>query len=770
MKFAFSLMLLLVVAGVKSAFAQTPDINAVTNQLTTDEKVKLVVGMGMNLQNFAIGSTADKVPGAAGTTFDIPRLNVPKLVLADGPAGLRIAPTRGTSSQTYYATAFPIGTLLASSWDTALVKKVGEAYGDEAREYGVDIVLGPALNIHRNPLGGRNFEYYSEDPFVAGNITAAVVNGIQSKGVGVSIKHFAANNQETNRMLVNTVATERTLREIYLRGFEIAVKQSAPMTVMSSYNKINGVYTSESYELLTTILRNEWGFKGLVMSDWFGGMDPVAQIKAGNDLLMPGTEDQKKKLNAAFADGSLSDAALSLSASRVIWATRQSNVFRNYIYSNTPDLKGHAQVARDAAAEGMVLLKNDGSTLPIGSNVKKLAAYGITSYNLITGGTGSGDVNEAYSVSLTQGLSNAGYQLDQELMHVYKTYIDTQVARRPKPVSFFMPQVPLVELDINKALVERKAGETDIALLTIGRNSGEFADRKIDSDYLLSPFELKLIKTVSEVYHAKGKKVVVVLNIGGVIDVSSWRNDVDAILLSWQGGQEGGNAIADILSGKVNPSGKLATSFPVHYQDLPSSKNFPGRNTSEEEIKGNFGMSLGHPSEVVYEEGIFNGYRYFNSFQVKPAYEFGFGLSYTKFKYGTVKISQPASNGKTEVTLSVTNSGSKAGREVVQLYLAAPAGGLDKPSEELKGFAKTKLLKPGEATTVKFVLNADELASYVTSRSAWIAAPGTYTVKIGASSADFRQQVSFTLSKEIVAEQCHMALVPVVEIKEIKKP
>ncbi|MBL0334499.1 MAG: glycoside hydrolase family 3 C-terminal domain-containing protein [Chitinophagaceae bacterium] len=768
MKFAIPFLLFILVAGTKSLFAQTEDISKLASQLTAEEKVKLVVGMGMNTQNFAIGSTGDKVPGAAGTTFDISRLNIPKLVLADGPAGLRIAPNRANVSRTFYATAFPIGTLLASSWDTVLVKKVGEAYGEEARDYGVDIVLGPALNIHRNPLGGRNFEYYSEDPFVAGNITSSMVNGIQSKGVGVSIKHFAVNNQETNRMLVNAVVSERALREIYLRGFEIAIKKSSPMTVMSSYNKLNGVYTSESYDLLTTILRNEWGFKGLVMSDWFGGQDAVAQMKAGNDLLMPGTKEQEKSIREALAAGTLSDDVLTLNASRVIRMTRQSNVFRNLKYNNDPDLKAHALVSRQAASEGMVLLKNNADVLPLAANTKNLAAFGITSYNLISGGTGSGDVNEAYSVSLTEGLSNAGYQLDGELMGIYKTYIDTQNAHRPKPVSFFMPQIPMVEMDIDRDLVNRKAAETDIALLTIGRNSGEFADRKVDSDYLLSPFELKLIKTVSDAYHAQGKKLVVVLNIGGVIDVSAWRDQADAILLSWQGGQEGGNAIADILKGKVNPSGKLATSFPEKYQDLPSSKNFPGKNLSDKEVKGTFGMSLGYPSEVVYEEGVYNGYRYFNSFRVKPAYEFGFGLSYTTFSYGAAKLAQPVFNGKAEVSLTVTNSGNKAGREVVQLYLSAPAGGLDKPSEELKGFAKTKLLKPGESQVIKFVLTADELASYETARSSWVAAAGIYTVKIGASSRDFRQQAQFTVSKELIAEKCHSVIVPQVTINEMK--
>ena len=750
-------------------------VKEVIAAMTTEEKAKLLVGMGEDINIPGLLSMdpedrkiPEKVPGAAGRTHAIPRLGIPSITLSDGPAGVRINPTRnGDQSKTFYATAFPVSTLLASSWDTNLVRTVGAAFGGEVREYGIDILLAPGMNIHRNPLGGRNFEYYSEDPVISGKMAAAFVTGIQSSGVGTSIKHFAANNQEFNRLQSNSIVSERALREIYLKSFGIAVKESQPWTVMSSYNLINGTYTSQNPELLTTTLRKEWGLKGFVMTDWFAGNDVIAQMKAGNDVIMPGTPNQTKAIITAVSDGTLSQQQLDENVERVLNVILQSPTFKGYKYTDQPDLKKDAQIARMAAAEGMVLLKNEDKALPL-DPASKIALYGNTSYELIAGGTGSGDVNKAYTISLEEGLSTAGYVLDAKQKNVYIQYIAEQKQKRPKPLmSFFLPP-PIPEMPVEAKDVQQKAGEADVAVITLGRNSGEFSDRKVENDFTLSGTEQGLIKTVADTFHAKGKKVIVVMNVGGVTEVASWRGSVDAILLAWQPGQEGGNAITDLLSGKVNPSGKLATTFPVAYDDVPSAKNFPGKELPGQKPLINNPFA-GKPAEVVYEEGLFVGYRYYNTFRVSPAYEFGYGLSYTDFAYGELKLSSKRFDGKVTATVTVTNTGKVAGKEVVQLYISAPAQKLNKPESELKGFVKTELLQPGQSQTISFTVIGEDLASFDPSSSSWIAEAGTYTVKVGTSSTNIKKTATFDVMKEILVEKVNKVLTPQVKINELQK-
>ena len=724
-------------------------LDEVIGAMTLEEKAHLVVGTGMagfSGDSAVIGATRKLVPGAAGTTYPIERLGIPAVVLADGPAGLRIDPKREDSA-TYYCTHFPIGTLLASTWDQELVESVGQSIGNEVLEYGADVLLAPALNIHRNPLCGRNFEYYSEDPLVSGKIAAAYVRGVQSNGVGTSIKHFAVNNQETNRMATDAHVSPRALREIYLKGFEIAVKESAPWTVMSSYNYLNGVYTSENKELQTTMLRDEWGFKGMVMTDWFGGKDAVAQMVAGNDMLQPGLPKQYEAIVKGVQDGALDEAILNQNVKRILEMILQTPHFKGYKYSNKPDLKAHAAVTRQSATEGMVLLKNDNGALPLAADVKNVALFGCTSYDFIAGGTGSGNVNRAYTVSLLDGLKNAGYVVDEALKNSYEAYLKTEKERLSKDKKeWFMPDTRPAEMAVSAQVIREQAAKADVALVTLGRTSGEFLDRMV-ADFNLTKEEQNMLKAVSDAFHAAGKQVVVVLNIGGVIETASWKSAPDAILCAWQAGQEGGNSVADVLSGKASPSGKLTMTFPVKFEDAASSDNFPidMRVSTDLMNKGGKKNDVKNVDYTNYEEDIYVGYRYFDTFGKQVSYPFGYGLSYTTFAYD--KAAVKADNGVYTVSVEVKNTGKVAGKEVVQLYVSAPDVAANKPEKELKAFAKTKELKPGEAVVVTLKVNADDLASYDEAASAWVVTPGNYKFLVGASSRDIKA----TLEAEVAA-------------------
>jgi len=773
----------------------------IVKTMSLEQKAELVVGTGMYFPmpdsirekmppmfgggkreatpyNNMVDRIRTYLPGAAGNTSEFPELGITCQVLTDGPAGLRISPTRENDPNKYYATAFPIGTVLASTWDTELVENVGKAMGEEVLEYGSTVLLGPALNLQRDPLCGRNFEYYSEDPLIAGKMAAAMVKGIQSNGVGTSIKHFAVNNQETNRMSADVVVSERALRELYLKGFEIAVKESEPWTVMSSYNKINGTYASESNDLLTKILRNDWGFKGYVMTDWGGGSDIAVQMEAGNDMIQPGSPQQIKELVAAVESGKLDIEVLDKNVERILEIMIKTPQYKGYKISNKPDLKAHALITRQAATDGMVLLENKNNTLPISGDIKKVATFGATSLDIVSGGTGSGDVNEAYTVSMFDGLIDNGLIPDAELEGIYKDYIKTEKAKGKKtdnPLTAMMGgNIPVEEMGVSKELAQKMAEQNDLALITIGRNAGEGGDRKAEAgDFYLTNTEKEMISTVTEAFNKAGKKAVVILNIGGVVETASWSSIPDAVLCAWQPGQEAGNSIVDVITGKVNPSGKLAITFPVKYEDSSTAKNFPGHaadgKTGDEADLSGFSFMRRVPWEVVYEEDIFVGYRYYNTFDVPVAYEFGYGKSYTTFEYSNLKLSSDKFTGKINVSVEVTNTGKTEGKEVVQVYVGKPDGKLQKPEEELVAFGKTKSLQPGKSEKLTFAINAESLASFDAENSSWLVEAGDYSVNIGASSTDIKETAHFAVEKDILAGKVSKALVPQKEINVLHK-
>ncbi len=759
----------------------------VMSKLSLEDKAHFVIGTGMegfSGDNAVIGATKTLVPGAAGTTYPLDSLGIPAIVLADGPAGLRIDATREGDAATYYCTHFPIGTLLASTWNTQLVEEVGLAMGQEVKEYGADVLLAPAVNIMRNPLCGRNFEYYSEDPVVTGKIAAAYINGIQKNDVGTSIKHFAVNNQETNRMNTDARISQRALREIYLKGFEIAIKEAKPWTVMTSYNYINGTYSSESKDLVTTILRDEWGYEGTVMTDWFGGKDGARQMWAGNDMLQPGKAEQFDSIVAGVKSGKLNEADLDRSVSRILSLIEKTPRFQGYQYSNKPDLQAHAAVTRQSAAEGMVLMKNGApqggeKPLPFKESVKRVALYGCTSYDFIAGGTGSGNVNHAYVVSLVDGLKNGGYVISDELKKTYEAYIadckkkaeaelEEKAKKDPKNAMLvkFLPGTLPAEKLFSADELNAQVAQADVAVITIGRISGEFLDRKV-ADFNLNDSEMKLIQQVCDVYHKAGKQVVVLLNIGGVIETASWKELPDAILCAWQAGQEGGNSVVDVLSGKVSPSGKFTMTWPVKFTDAYSSRNFPIDEDPRIDM-----MNQGQKGNVKnvdytnYEEDVYVGYRYFDSFDVPVSYPFGFGLSYTTFEYSDAKIAQK--DNAYEVTVTVKNTGEREGKEVVELYVSAPNNkAANKPAKELKAFAKTKLLKPGESETVTLTVKIADLASFDEAISSWVVAEGDYEFFVAASALD----VKATLKASVKGQQTKVndVLKPNVKLNLLKR-
>lgn len=748
-------------------------IEKVINAMTLDEKLDLLIGSGGNAKTEAsatIGNSSVLVLGAAGQLNAIPRLGIPNTVLADGPAGLRIQPKRDGTTKTFYCTHFPIETVMSSTWNSNLVKAVGAAIGDEVKHYGVDVLLAPATNIQRNPLNGRNFEYYSEDPLLAGKITAAMIAGVQSNGVGTSLKHFALNNQETNRTNNNVIGNPRTFREIYLKPFEIAIKESHPWTVMTSYNKINGTYTSERADLLTEILRHEWGFNGMVMTDWYGGQHATMQMEAGNDLLMPGKLSQREELRKAILNGNLSMEIIDRNIKNILEYIIKTPRFNGYVADNNPDLKAHAQVTRNAAIEGMVLLKNNRNALPFTKNIKNLAAFGFTSYDFIAGGTGSGDVNHAYVVSLIDGLKNGGFSIDESIKKSYEEYIPEAKSKMPKPTgqfAAFLPKKLIPEMELSDVDILNAAKNDDAAVITIGKTSGEFGDRSIKTNFNLTDAEKNMISDVTRIFHKEGKKVVVILNVCGVIETQSWISQPDAVLVSWLPGQEGGNSVADIISGKESPSARLPMTWPLSYNDVPSKNDFPNPDEiSDDELMNSLKGFTELRTEgsrknfdiTTYNDGIYVGYRYYTTKNIPVSFPFGYGMSYTSFEYGKPNVEKDG-KGNIKVSVNVRNNGKMAGKEVVQVYVSAPGKDMDKPARELKGFAKTKRLAIGENETVTINIPFESLASFNDQSNCWQVESGVYKVMVAKNAADLKPLTTTVYEEGKITENVRPCLV-----------
>jgi beta-glucosidase len=663
-------------------------IQAIIAKMTLEEKAALCTG------------------ASAWTTTSIERLGVPEMIVSDGPHGVRrIADIHSMANESLPATCFPTASCLASTWDTALVRKMGEALAEECIALNVDVILGPGTNIKRSPLGGRNFEYFSEDPYLAGEMAASLINGVQSKGVGTSLKHFAANNQEFQRFTINAEVDARTLREIYLPAFEKAVKQAKPWTVMCSYNKLNGTFASEHPYLLTEILKNEWGFKGLVVSDWGAVRDRVAALQAGLDWEMPGPQPRRvQAVVDAVRSGELAEAVLDESVRRILTIVFKA---KETPKTGTFDVDAHHELAHQIASEGMVLLKNNG-LLPL-KGQQQIAVIGRSAESAHFQGGGSSHINPTkVAVPFKELKAQAG----------------------PAEITY-APGYP-ADNSFRQDLIDEAvalAGVAEVAVLYIALPTFKESEGYDRVDLNLTDQQVALIQAVSRVQ----PKTVVVLNNGSPVAMDAWIDGVAAVLESWMMGQAGGAAIADVLFGKVNPSGKLAETFPLKLSDTPAYLNWPGG-----------------AGAVRYGEGLFIGYRYYDAKQMAVLFPFGYGLSYTTFAYNNPRVSQKTFkdvDGIT-VTLDVTNTGSRAGKEIVQVYVHDQKSGLVRPEKELKGFAKVEL-QPGETKTVSISLDFRSFAYYHPEYKQWITESGDFDLLIAASAADIRQTLTVTLESTL---------------------
>lgn len=785
-------------------------------RMSADEKLHMVIGPG-----FGSPAVNDRVPVSGTVGFingvlnEDSGLDIPATKLMDGPAGIRINPTRAGDSNTYYATNFPSATVLASTWNTQLVENVGRAAGEEGKEYGVDIWLAPGMNIQRHPLAGRNFEYFSEDPLISGMMGAAIVNGAQSQGVGTTIKHYVANNSETNRRTSNTVITPRALREIYMRGFQYTIQHAQPWALMSSYNSVNGGHVGEREDIITTVARDEWGFEGLVMSDWWAGWDPIAMLKAGVDVIEPGgqwrfghSDDWFPFVEAAYATGELTDEVLDRNIVNILKQALKTPSAQNYAFSSQPDLAAHAAVALQAAQEGVVMLKND-AALPLSVAGDTIASFGTGQYGTLPVGGGSGSVNAEHIISVNEGLKTRGFTLEPTLDGLYQQAFATTALNG---------SINLADSDYNAAkycsggtdggetnlgglfavcrentlsddAISAAVAASDAAVITITRNTAEGADNEehatetdgngdtnpMSEGYYLNSVERSLIARVSAAARAESKKVIVILNVGNSIDTAQWRDDVDAILVAYLPGQEAGTALANIISGDVNPSGKLAQTFPLDLDTVSSYSadggSFPG---IYEENYINAGPDdvpeLNYDDQVLanddhrdfnqyYSDDIYVGYRYSSTFDVDVAYPFGFGLSYTTFAIDNAAvtantISTQGREGNVTLTARVRNTGGYAGKEVAQVYISAPENRMNKPDIELKAFAKTEQLPVNGEQTVTLTIPAETLASFDAQTNQWVVEQGRYRAYVS-SSSDISgvQPVNFYISEDVIVSE-----------------
>jgi beta-glucosidase len=674
------------------------DIESIIASMTLEEKAALCTG------------------ASAWSSTPVERLGVPEMIVADGPHGVRREPDiHSIAQQSLPATCFPTASCSASTWDVELMGELGTALAEEAIALHVDVLLGPGVNMKRSPLCGRNFEYFSEDPQLAGELAVHLINGVQSKGVGTSLKHYAANNQEFQRFSISAEVDERTLREIYLPAFEKAVKEAQPWTVMCSYNKVNGVFASEDHTLLTEILKDEWGFEGLVVSDWGAVRDRVASLRGGLDWEMPGQQDRRvEAVIEAIRCGELAEATLDESVRRILRI-----VFRA---QETPkggsfDADAHHSLARKIAAEGMVLLKNDplpeqgplpqdGCLLPLKGH-QRIAVIGHSAKAAHFQGGGSSHINPTrVDVPLQELQSRAG--------NTKLTYAEGY----PADDSFRQDLI-----DQAVAL----ARSADVALLYIALpQESEGYDR---TDLDLTAQQVGLIQAVAKAQ----PKTAVVLNNGAPVAMSAWIDAVPAVLEGWMMGQAGGGALADVLFGQVNPCGKLAETFPLKLSDTPAYLNWPGG-----------------AGKVQYGEGLFIGYRYYDAKEMPVLFPLGHGLSYTTFAYSNPQVSAKTFrdvDGLT-VTVDVTNTGDVAGKEIVQVYVHDRASGLVRPEKELKGFAKVAL-QPGETKSVAIKLDFRAFAYYHPKYKQWITEDGDFDILIASSAAQIRHTLAVTLQSTL---------------------